>query len=532
MPPPPTRSELLKGARLGSYEVGALIGHGGMASVFEGTNVGLGKPVAIKVLHEHVAQSEPMRARFLREARLAATLEHPHVVTILDVGVEGDLAYLVMERLTGQDLAATLRSVGKLPLPEALAILFPVASALAFAHDQGVVHRDLKPANVFVARDRHGEPLPKIVDFGLSKLVTAFEPHPLTEEDVVIGTLEYMAPEQTFGATSAGPKADQYSLGAILYETLTGHLPFEWHDTRQLLDAIRYAPVLPPSAAEPSLPPELDDVVIRALARDPDHRFDDVREMARALQPLADPKTVRLWERDFAQPSRKWVVVDLVGPDTETDTTLAGVPPPPPPLPSEPGASTLYVRGIAYRGVVRLVELKVPRGLVGLDEELADARIAKFVRRPFLPASRYDVLPMLPINVAIARILGKSLDRLAFQQGTAQARHDTRYAHKRFFDAMTLETIQAHLVRFYEQYYDNGETSAELVAPGHVLLHRRRLPAYVLPWLAPAHVAYAEELVRLKGARTVEASTRPPTGAGSRRGVEMVDLDVDLRWHA
>jgi tRNA A-37 threonylcarbamoyl transferase component Bud32 len=503
-----------------------------MASVFEGTNVGLDKPVAIKVLHEHVAQSEPMRVRFLREARLSATLEHPHVVTILDVGVEGDVAYLVMERLTGEDLAAHLRSVKKLPLKEALAILFPVASALAFAHDQGVVHRDLKPANVFLARDRHGEPLPKIVDFGLSKLVTEPDTHALTEQDVVIGTLEYMSPEQSFGATSAGPKADQYSLAAILYEMLTGHLPFERRDARQLLDAIRYSPVLLPSAVEPSLPPELDDVVIRALARDPAHRFDDVREMGRALLPFADPTTVRAWERDFSQPSRKWVVVDLAGADTDTDTTLAGVPPPPPALPCDPGASTLYIRGIAYRGVVRYVELKVPRGLAELDEELGDARIAKFIRQAFLPASRYDILPMLPINVALARILGKPLAGLAFEQGAAQARHDTRYAHKRFFDAMTFETLPAHLVRFCEQYYDNGEASAELVAPGHVLLRRKRLAAYVVPWFAPAQTGYAEELIRLKGARTVQSSTRPPMAAGSRRGIEMVDLDVDLRWRA
>src|SRR5579872_5209744 len=141
--PPPTRSELLKGTRLGSYEVGALIGHGGMASVFEGNHVALTKAVAIKVLHEHIAQSDQMRARFLREARLAATLEHPHVVNILDVGVQDDLAFIVMERLTGEDLAAYLRREKRLPVEAALAVLLPVASALAFAHERGVVHRDL-----------------------------------------------------------------------------------------------------------------------------------------------------------------------------------------------------------------------------------------------------------------------------------------------------------------------------------------------------------------------------------------------------
>ncbi|HEX3344024.1 MAG TPA: serine/threonine-protein kinase, partial [Polyangiaceae bacterium] len=287
MPAPPTRSELLKGTRLGSYEVGGLIGHGGMGSVFEGSHVALGKVVAIKVLHEHIAQIEAMRARFVREAQLASTLSHPHVVNILDVGVDGQSAYLVMERLHGEDLAAHLRRVKKESIEGALAVFMPVAAALAFAHERGIVHRDLKPANVFLARDRHGELLPKIVDFGLSKQLTAKDAAVLTDADAVIGTLEYMAPEQTFGTSRAGPRSDQYSLAAILYEMLTGHLPFHRSDTRQLLDAIRYAPVVLPSALEPDLPSGVDDAVVRALSREPEDRFPDVRAFARALLPFA-----------------------------------------------------------------------------------------------------------------------------------------------------------------------------------------------------------------------------------------------------
>jgi serine/threonine protein kinase len=209
-----------------------------MGSVFEGSHVALGKAVALKVLHEHIAQSEPMRARFVREAQLASTLSHPHVVNILDVGVDGPNAYLVMELLTGEDLAAHLRRVKKEAIEAALAVFMPVASALAFAHERGIVHRDLKPANIFLARDRHGELLPKIVDFGLSKQL-AGEGAPLTESDTVIGTLEYMAPEQTFGTARAGAASDQYSLAAILYEMVTGHLPFRRSDARELLDLRR-----------------------------------------------------------------------------------------------------------------------------------------------------------------------------------------------------------------------------------------------------------------------------------------------------
>jgi tRNA A-37 threonylcarbamoyl transferase component Bud32 len=528
MPAPPTRSELLKGARLGSYEVGKLIGHGGMASVFEGSHVALTKPVAIKVLHEHVAQSEAMRARFLREARLAATLEHPHVVNILDVGVQGDIAYIVMERLHGEDMAAYLRRAKKLSVEGALTVLLPVASALAFAHERGIVHRDLKPANVFLAKDRHGELLPKIVDFGLSKLFVA-DDAPLTDTDMVIGTLEYMAPEQTFGSRRVGPAADQYSLAAIFYEAVTGHLPFERKDTKDLLDAIRYAPILLPSALEPTLPSALDDALARGLAREPEERFADMRELASTLLPLADARTMRIWNKDFG--GRPVPKADAPADATEPDMdTLVGVPPPAPPLPCEPGTSTFHIKGIAYRGVVRLVEGRVDKGLLGLDEELANPALGRFIRQPFLAASRYDVLPMLPINVAIARILGKQLETLAIEQGIAQARFDARYVYRRLFDEMTFETLPAYLGRYGAQYYEAGECSAELVAPGHVLVHRKRVPAYVLPWLLPIHASYAEEVIRLKGARAVHAKGRAPIEAPTHKGVAVVDLDVDITW--
>ncbi len=529
MPAPP-RSDLLKGTRLGAYEVGALLGHGGMASVFEGSHVALTKPVAIKVLHEHVASNEGMRARFLREARLAATLEHPHVVNILDVGVQGDIAFIVMERLQGEDMAAYLRRAKKLSLEAALSLVMPVASALQFAHERGIVHRDLKPANIFLAKDRHGEVLPKIVDFGLSKLFVE-EGTQLTDADMVIGTLEYMAPEQTYGSKRVGPRVDQYALAAILYEAVTGHLPFERKDTRDLLDAIRYAPVLLPSALEASLPSPLDDAVAKALSREPEDRFDDVKDFASALLPLADSKTIRLWEKDFGVPAppQSGKGGDATEPDMDT---WVGVPPPPPPLPTEPGMSTFHVKGVAYRGVVKFVEEKVPGGMAALDEELASPALSRFVRQPFLAASRYDVLPMLPINVHIARLLGKPLEALGLEQGIAQARYDAKYLYRRLFEEMTWDNLAAYLVRFAGQYYEASECSAELAAPGHIVLKRKRVPAYVLPWLLPIHTAYIEEVVRLKGAKTSLCKARPPSEAPSHKGVAVVEVDVDVTWRA
>jgi len=530
MPGPPTRSELLKGTRLGNYEVGALIGHGGMGSVFEGSHVALGKAVALKVLHEHIAQSEPMRARFVREAQLASTLSHPHVVNILDVGVDGENAYLVMELLNGEDLASHLRRVKKETIEGALAVFMPVASALAFAHERDIVHRDLKPANIFLARDRHGEILPKIVDFGLSKLLTEEGAPVLTDSDAVIGTLEYMAPEQTFGTARAGAASDQYSLAAILYEMVTGQMPFHRSDTRELLDAIRYSPVVVPSALEPSLPSGFDDAVVRALSREPEDRFPDVRAFARALLRFADAPTATVWGRDFGEEKAEDDTLRTSMDDLLAADTVIGVPPPAPKLPALPGSSTFHIKGIAYRSVVRLIERKVPGGLATIDEDLEDAPISAFVRQAFLAASRYDILPMLPINVAIARVLGKSLEVIAEAQGVAQARYDVRHVYRRAFEEMTFETLPAFLVRFASQYYETGELLAETAGPGHVVVHRRRLPAYVLPWVSVIQGAYAEELVRLKGGRSVTATPRAPVEAATRKGVAVVDLDVDLRW--
>jgi serine/threonine-protein kinase len=193
-----SRSDLLVGARFGQYAIVRTIGHGGSASVYEARHVVLGRLDALKVLHEHLAASAQIAARFLREARVAAQLRHPHIVDVIDVGVEGTTPYMVMELLEGEDLSSLLSRQGRLPADEALALLLPIASALAFAHDRDAVHRDVKPANVFVGHDLRGDPLPKVVDFGLSKLVGKEEGLSLTE-GAMVGTVHYMAPEQTLG---------------------------------------------------------------------------------------------------------------------------------------------------------------------------------------------------------------------------------------------------------------------------------------------------------------------------------------------
>jgi hypothetical protein len=199
-------------------------------------------------------------------------------------------------------------------------------------------------------------------------------------------------------------------------------------------------------------------------------------------------------------------------------------------VPFAPGTSTFYIKGIGYRGVAHFIDSKVPGGFTALARELDDPELVAFVRQPFLAASRYDVLPMLPINAAIARALGKPLATLAAEQGAAQASYDVQYVYRRLFESMTLETLHQYVPRLADTYFDSGECTAERVGPGHIVVHRRRLPEYVLPWFAPAQTAYLEEIARAKGASSVQGTLRPPLAAASKRGLAIVDLDTELRW--
>ena len=247
------RSEQLKGTRLGAYEIVRLLGHGATASVFEGVHVSLGKPVAIKLLHEHLADDTQVRARFLREGRVAARVRHPNIVDALDVGEEGDVPYLVMELLVGGDLRALLAEERVLPVERALALLLPIAAGLAHAHEAGVIHRDLKPGNIFLARGRRGDVTPKLVDFGLSKATLGDMTSSLTKAEMA-GTALYMAPEQTLGVKNASPASDQYALAAILYEAVAGQASVRAGGHARPARSHPEGPIRPPSRLQPRSP--------------------------------------------------------------------------------------------------------------------------------------------------------------------------------------------------------------------------------------------------------------------------------------
>lgn len=289
---------LASGAHVGKYVLVREIGRGAMATVFEARHVDLEKRVALKTMHPHLAADPTAAARFLREGKAAAQIRNAHVVDIFDVGTHDEVPYLVMELIEGTDLGAHLRDHGKLAPREIADLMLPICSAVADAHAVGVIHRDLKPSNIMLARSDDDTLAPTVLDFGISKL----ERDPaddLTASEVLLGTVHYMSPERTRGVRTQGALADVYSLGVILYECATGAKPFAGSTPYALMHAIVSTKVVAPSTLTPSVPRAFDEIVLRAMNRDPSKRFDSARALGAALFPLASDGARRAWAEEF-----------------------------------------------------------------------------------------------------------------------------------------------------------------------------------------------------------------------------------------
>jgi eukaryotic-like serine/threonine-protein kinase len=263
----------------GRYQLGSLLGVGGMARVYVATDRVLERQGAVKVLSPSDAQDPLFVERFRREARAAARLSHPNIVAVFDSGVDADQPYLVMEYVPGQSLAQVLHRQGRLAPRRAVELAIQVGAALAAAHAQGLVHRDIKPANVLVGPDGQV----KVTDFGIVKAAAATT---LTGTGTVLGTAAYLSPEQAQGHP-VDARSDLYSLGCVLYELLCGSPPFgSGVDRSPVAIATRHVRELPepPSARKPQVDPALDQVVLTALAKDPAQRYQSAVELQDALQ--------------------------------------------------------------------------------------------------------------------------------------------------------------------------------------------------------------------------------------------------------
>jgi TolB-like protein/predicted Ser/Thr protein kinase len=300
---------LSSGTRLGPYEIVSAIGAGGMGEVYAARDTRLDRDVAIKVLAAHLSSNANLRERFDREARAISKLNHPHVCTLFDVGHQDGIDYIVMEYLEGETLADALMR-GPLPLRQVLRYGREIADALDKAHRLGIVHRDLKPGNIMLTKSGA-----KVLDFGLAKYdetsrvagaTEATQQRPLTEEGSLLGTMQYMAPEQLEGR-DADARTDIFALGNIVYEMATGRRAFDGKSRASLIAAIMERDPVPISTIQPMTPLALDSVVRRCLAKEPDERLQSARDLAFSLEEIEEQSKSGVVQRAATPKKRNWI---------------------------------------------------------------------------------------------------------------------------------------------------------------------------------------------------------------------------------
>lgn len=271
----------------GSYRVIDVLAEGGMGRVYIAEHTRIGRKYAVKVIHTPLAHRGDLKVRFDREARAMSAVQSDHVVDMTDVLTAPDgRTCIVTEMLEGQDLDRKLTTLGRLPIGEAVHLIRQACRGVAAAHAVGIVHRDLKPSNLFLAKDAGGGTALKILDFGVAKMGGDAE---MTGTGVIVGTPAYMAPEQARSAMHADARADVYALGAVLYRALTGQAPYGGGDASATLVRLLEESPQRPSLVERTVPPAIEAVIERAMARDPEQRFSTVAELDAALAPFDEP---------------------------------------------------------------------------------------------------------------------------------------------------------------------------------------------------------------------------------------------------
>src|SRR5512135_387495 len=265
----------LIGKTLGQYHIVEVIGHGGMASVYKARQPALDRFVAIKVLLPHQASTPEFRERFIREAKAIAQLNHPNILPVIDYGQADDLIYIVMKYVAGGTLAERLKR--PIDLASTTNLITQIAAALDHAHQRGIIHRDVKPSNVLLDENEWVQ----LADFGLAKLLEGDQA--LTSSGLSMGTPAYLSPEQGQGET-IDRHADIYSLGVMLYEMVTGRLPFTAETPMGVIIKHIYEPPLPPRTLNPAIPEALEAVILKGLTKPIEQRYHSAGELARALQ--------------------------------------------------------------------------------------------------------------------------------------------------------------------------------------------------------------------------------------------------------
>jgi serine/threonine-protein kinase len=301
---------MASGILSGRYEIGERLGSGGMSSVHQATDLILERTVAVKILAEHLSDDERFVARFRREALAVAKLIHPNIVQVYDTGVDDGRHYIVMEYVEGRSGAQILQRQGPLGPQTAAEAAIQACAGLDYAHRRGIIHRDVKPGNLMVTGGPvgGGEMTVKLTDFGIAR---AIEQTRITQVGSVVGTAAYLAPEQVRGE-EATPATDVYALGVVLYQFMTGRLPYEGSSLAELAVRQQNESPLPPSTYNDEVPETLGGAVLRALEGDPGRRYGSAEELATGLQLGLQGEDVSLPDADGTTPTR------LLGGETAT----------------------------------------------------------------------------------------------------------------------------------------------------------------------------------------------------------------------
>ena len=289
-------AEVPVGSEFAGHRIEAIAGRGGMGVVYKAVDLALDRAVALKLIAPEYADDQSFRERFKRESKTAASIKHPHVITIYRAGDDDGLLFITMDYIDGTDLRSLIEREGRLEPRAAADVVSQVASALDAAHEHGLVHRDVKPANILMAADGGGHHA-YLTDFGLTKQTTSESG--MTKTGMFVGTLDYVPPEQLQGG-SLDARADVYSLGCVLYQALTGQVPYPRDSEPAKLWAHMGEP--PPSVLEqaPNLPPQFEDVIKRAMAKEPNERYLSAGDLGRAAVAASEGRVVTRAERSVA----------------------------------------------------------------------------------------------------------------------------------------------------------------------------------------------------------------------------------------
>jgi hypothetical protein len=321
----------------------------------------------------------------------------------------------------------------------------------------------------------------------------------------------------------------------VLYECVTGHAPFQARTFYELIERIRESRPRPPSADAPGLPAGLDAVVLRALAPEPTDRWPSMRALGAELLAFADESTRTGWQADFVdepvRPGRFLASPRRMRVAAPQPSSPPAKEAPCPPLPRAAGKSPFLIKGLAYRGIVGLVNRTLPAGVEQLVSAIEDAELRAFLRQPFLASSRYDVLPIRPIMAGLARLLGRSFDELVRATAAAQVRYDARTVFKQMFAGATLDNWADRFARLGNQYYYGvGRFEGVREGPGAMVTRHEGMPEYLAHWYAPMQASYAEEAARILGAKQVTSEILPWERGGDVDGLPTVVTGTRLRW--